>query len=279
MELFDTHFHFYGEATPAEYMKSVAADLETAAARVQCAVPELYLTAVGGDYLESCRAREFAAVVPKCRFAAGVHPHQAAPYLENREDFSVFRNDPRLAAIGELGLDYFYDHSDHNSQQLVLKEFLDLALEWDLPAIIHLRDKDDRDSAYQEGFALLQDFAGQGGRFVVHCFSGTVDWAEKFLELGAYLGVTGMVTFRRAENIREIVRMIPPERLLLETDSPYLAPVPFRGRENTPGLLLPAAACAAAECDRSIAEILELTTGNAKKFFRWTPLEKDGASC
>jgi len=273
MELFDTHFHFYGEATPAEYLKMAAADLEIAAERVDIPVPELYLMAVGGDYLESLRAKEFAAVVKRCRFAAGIHPHQAAPYLEKRDDFSVFRNDPLLAAIGELGLDYFYDHSDHASQQQVLKEFLDLALTWDLPAIIHLRDREDRDTAYSDGYRLLKDFAAAGGRYVVHCYSGTINWAEKFLATGAYLGVTGMATFRRAENIREVLRMIPADRLLLETDSPYLTPVPFRGRENTPGLVLLAAGCAAAERNCSTAEILEVTSANARRFFRWDQAE------
>ena len=107
----------------------------------------------------------------------------------------------------------------------------------------------------------------KGGKFVVHCFSGTPEWARKFLSLGAYLGVTGMVTFNRAQNIRESLAVIPDERLLIETDSPYLAPVPHRGTENHPGFLALIAARVAEERGRSVEEIATLTTANGKRFY------------
>lgn len=271
MELIDTHFHFYGEATPPEALQQIREDLELACREIGIAPPVLGLVAAGGDYLESLRAREFARIVPRCRYAAGVHPHQAEAHLANvaAEDFAVFAGDPKLAAVGELGLDYYYDGSPHPAQRTVLERFLALALDWKLPAVIHLRDKEGSDDAYRDADAMLADFAAAGGRFVVHCFAGGPAWAERFLALGAMLGVTGMVTFRKAENIREVVRLIPSERLLIETDSPYLAPVPFRSRPNSPGFLPLVAARVAVETGVPTEEVARITTANARRFFAW----------
>ena len=271
MRIYDTHFHFSGEATPVEDMGRVAADMAAAAAkRPELAGTEfeLWLTSVGGDYVESLRAREFAKVVPRCRFAAGVHPHQAAEHLAAREDFSCFRDDPGLVAVGELGLDYYYELSDRAAQRTVFAEFLELALDWDRPAVVHLRDRSGADDAYRDAEALLEPFARRGGRFVVHCYAGDREFMDKFLRLGAYIGVTGMATFRAAENIRANLAEIPDDRLLIETDSPYLAPVPFRGGENTPGLLPLVALEAARVRGKPFAEIAELSWRNAMEFFR-----------
>ena len=270
MRLYDTHFHFTGESTPGEYLAAVAADCERAAAALksETGIPELWYTCVGGDHMESLRAREFSRVVPHCRFAAGVHPHEAAEHLKTKEDFSCFRDDPLLVAIGELGLDYYYELSDRQAQRQVFSEFLDLALAWDRPAVVHLRDRDGADDAYREALELLTPFARSGGRFEVHCFAGTGEYLKRFLDLGAYVGVTGMVTFRAAENIRANLALIPADRLLIETDSPYLAPVPFRGGENTPGLLILAAAEAARVRGTTLEELAELTWRNAAEFFR-----------
>jgi len=272
MELIDTHFHFYGEATPPEALAQIREDLAAACREIGITdPPRLGFVAAGGDYIESLRAREFARIAPDCRFAAGVHPHQAEAHLANAaaEDFAIFAGDPKLAAVGELGLDYYYDGSPHPAQRSVLERFLARALELRLPAVIHLRDKEGCDDAYRDADAMLEDFAAAGGRFVVHCFAGGPVWAERFLSLGAMLGVTGMVTFRKAENIREVVRRVPPERLLIETDSPYLAPVPFRSRQNSPGFLPLVAARVAAETGMTLEEIARITTANARRFFAW----------
>ena len=270
MRLYDTHFHFTGESTPGEYLAAVSSDGGRAAASLGRSgeLPELWYTCVGGDHMESLRAREFARVAPRCRFAAGVHPHEAAEYLKTREDFSCFRGDPLLVAVGELGLDYYYELSDRPAQRKVFAEFLDLALTWDLPAVVHLRDRDGADDAYREALELLTSFAGSGGRFAVHCYAGSREYLARFLDLGAYVGVTGMVTFRAAENIRSNLALIPADRLLIETDSPYLAPVPFRGGDNTPGLLILAAAEAARVRGTKLEELAELTWRNAAEFFR-----------
>ena len=269
MELFDTHFHYYGESTPVEFMSNVSLSLSVSPQKEAGEVEKLRLLAVGGDFVESCRAKEFAGVVPHSAYAAGVHPHQAENFLSSRDDFSIFFKDDFLpAAIGELGVDYFYDNSPEKVQLEVLEYFLELALAHQLPAIIHIRDKEDCDKAYCDAYSLLESFSRRGGRFVVHCFAGTPGWAEKFLALGAYLGGTGIVTFKRAENIRETLKVIPDDRLLLETDSPYLAPVPHRGKENHPGYLILVAQAAAAVRGCSIEEIAALTTANGLKLFQ-----------
>ena len=270
MKLYDTHFHFSGDSTPAEYLNHIESDLIRSMNKIGAAeTPELWLTCVGGDYLESVRAREFAELAPRCRFVAGVHPHCAADFLAGDDDFSVFRDDPLLAAVGELGLDYYYDLSDRAAQRRVFGDFLELALEWDKPAVVHLRDRDGAEDAYADGLSLVEPFARRGGRFVVHCYAGSRKYMDDFLELGAYVGVTGMVTFRAAENIRANLAAVPDDRLLIETDSPYLSPVPFRGGENTPGLL-PLVAAETARVRGATSEwIAELTWRNARSFFRF----------
>ena len=187
--------------------------------------------------------------------------------MQEQPDFSCFRGHPKLAAVGELGLDYYYDSSPREQQKQVLEYFLTLALDWQLPVVIHIRDQENCDQAYFDAYERLKDFASGGSKMVIHCFSGTPEWAEKFLSLGAYLGVTGMVTFRKGDNIRELARLIPDDRLLLETDSPYLAPVPMRGNPNHPGWLY-FVAKAVSECRGvTVSEILELTSGNARSFY------------
>lgn len=252
MQLFDTHFHYSGESTPADYLAQ-----EPAAAG-------MLLLATGDDYDSSCRCRDFAAAIPRAAFTVGVHPHAAE---EPEHDFSEFRNHPKLKAVGELGLDYYYDYAPRTAQRRVFERFLALALEWNLPAVVHCRDAAERFDAYADCRDLLRDFAAAGGRFDLHCFAGTPQWAETFLELGAMLGVTGMVTFKPADNIRAALRLVPDDRLLLETDAPYLAPVPLRGKPNHPGYLIHTARRVAAERGMEPEALAAIATANGKRFF------------
>ncbi len=255
MKLFDTHFHFYGEQNPREYYDAIK-------------IPELtYLLAAGGDFAGSKLARNFAEEIENSWFAAGIHPHSAEEEKTALAEFSEFRNHPKLAAVGEIGLDYFYDNSPRRCQRNIMEHFLQLALEWQLPAIIHCRDADEKFDAYGDCHAMLCDYAASGGRFVVHCFSGTPHWAEKFMELAAFLGITGIVTFPKARNIRETLEVISDELLVIETDSPYLAPVPHRGKTNNPGYVIEVARKIAELRNRSIDEIAALTTANAFRLF------------
>lgn len=266
MVLFDTHFHYDGALAPAVYRAKVAADL--AGCRVTPATDRLLLLAAGGNFVDSGLARDFAAADRDNFFAAGVHPHEAAAHLAAPADFRGFCRAERCVAVGEIGLDYYYEFSCAAEQRRVLAEFLGLALEYRLPAILHCRDREGSEAAYRDLHAALADFAGVGGRMVVHCFTGSPDWAEKFLALGACLGVTGIVTFPKAENVRAAVRLIPADRLLLETDSPYLAPVPFRGKPCSPGFLPLVAARVAAERGVDPVELAAQTTANGRRLFQ-----------
>lgn len=256
--LFDTHFHYYGK-TPAEEYLARAHE-----------VGVHYLMAVGADYEETKLARQLAGLDDHCWFTAGVHPHQAANFTDDISMFAEFANDPRMAAVGEIGLDYFYENSERDKQRRVMQNFLNWALEIGKPAIIHCRDRDGADDAYSEAYGMLTGFAKQNGTFVVHCYTGSRDWAERFLALGAYIGITGIVTFPKAGNVREVVAVVPPERLLLETDSPYLAPVPFRGKQNHPAHIPPIAEKVAEIKGIAPQKVADRTTENAMAFFRIT---------
>lgn len=220
MELFDTHFHIDSEKTFDEYAQ------ESEAAGVK------YLLAVGSDFSSSLEAQSFAEHTHNAFFAAGVHPHESENEKRSAADFANFAENPSFAAVGEIGLDYFYEYSNRNMQRKVFESFLELSVELKKPAVVHCRDANGRFDAYSDAYSILKDFASEGGNFTVHCFTGTEFWAEKFLELGAYLGFTGIVTFKKAENVRNALRICPDERILIETDSPYLAPVPVRGKKN-----------------------------------------------
>lgn len=267
--LFDTHFHYSGNPPPTEFMAGVQTVLkEVCAERNWPEVPQLRLAAMGGSVAESRLARQFSANVPGSVFAVGVHPHQATEFSGDAAEFAEFRHDPQLAAIGEIGLDYYYDCAPRERQRQVFAQFLELALAWGLPACIHLRDAADAETVYADALAVLRDYAQAGGTGVIHCFAGTPDWAERFLELGFYCGVTGMITFRRADNIRAAIRRVPKDRLLLETDAPYLAPVPFRGRENHPGYLPLVVEAVSQLWECPITEVLKTTCANAQNFYR-----------
>lgn len=256
MELFDSHFHFkFGDETPEDYMKSCQA------AGVK------YLLAAASDFNESLAAEKFADIIANSWFTAGIHPHNASSFL-NISIFEQFLNKPKLAAIGEIGLDYYYLNSECDTQIRVFRIFLDFALKNNLPAIVHCRDKDGSDKAYRDAHILLSDFSKSGGRFVLHCFTGTSQWAGIFLELGAFFGVSGIITFPTAKSLGKTLSAIPEDRLLIETDSPYLAPVPYRGKINRSEYLIEIAKSAASLKNIPLDKFAELTTANTKRFFK-----------
>ena len=154
-----------------------------------------------------------------------------------------------------------------------LDEFLELALLWDLPAMLHLRDKENSRQVYQDALDMLTPFSQAGGRFVIHCYAGNAADAEKFLELGGYFGAGGMYTFKAAGNIRDALAVVPTERLLIETDSPYLTPVPYRGKSNTPGMVALVARALGIDRQMLPEKAAEVFTGNAIKFYRIGDLE------
>ena len=255
MELFDTHFHWDGKTSPETIIEEAKQNSVN------------YAVCIGGDCESSRESMEFANAVENCWFAAGVHPHEASKFDGDLSSFSELFSNPKMVAVGEVGLDYFYGFSDKKSQWSTMEKFAGCALDLNKPLIVHCRDKDETFDAYKECYQILRDFAQSKGRFVVHCFTGNDHWLDKFLELGTYIGITGMVTFPKAENIRRLVPGIPNDRLLIETDSPYLAPKPYRGKTNYPKYLIEVAKKLAEVKSQSIEELAQQTTSNAMAFY------------
>ena len=259
--LFDTHAHLGDDGCPDEaefYRRAEAAG-----------VPWILLC--GSDLDSSRRAAEFASHFDRVSFAAGLHPLDVEKHPGEAAEFEAFADAPLFVAVGEIGLDYYYEAETREKQLAVFRSFLGLALRLDRPAVVHTRDRDGGTTAYDDAYAILSDFAGAGGRFVLHSFAGSVADLERFAALGAYFGCGGMVTFKKADNIRALALRYPEDRILLETDSPYLAPVPFRGKENHPEYLPWTARSLAALRGWSTERTASMTTANAKRFFRIPP--------
>ncbi len=258
MEFVDTHFH------GGEYLKDYAEYCREAADE---GVRKLVLCS--GSLEESLCAADCAEENDAIYFAAGVHPHEAGAMCVDAAAFRIFAERRKFVAVGEIGLDFYYDTSERSVQQEVFASFLDLALELNVPALIHCRDKDDSFDAYDRTLELLTPFHAKGGRSLLHCFAGTRAYAEKFMELGALFGVGGMLTFKMADNIRDVISAIPAEHLVLETDAPYLAPVPFRGKPNHSRYIPLIARKLAWLKGISLEECAEITTRNASDFFHF----------
>lgn len=217
----DTHFHG-GEYLPdfGQYVKE--AEEAGVGAMILCA----------GNSEDAAVARKAAETCPAIFFAAGLHPHDILEQPGFMQELVQYPQEEKRIAVGEIGLDYFYDFTPRDLQLKVFEQQLQYALQVNLPAIIHCRDKADSELAYEDSYFLLKDFAADGGRFVLHCYAGTPAFADKFGALGSFFGVGGMITFGKADNIRELAKLLPMDRLLTETDSPYLAPKPYRGQPN-----------------------------------------------
>ncbi|MFN7940712.1 MAG: TatD family hydrolase [Thermoanaerobaculia bacterium] len=194
--------------------------------------------------------------------ALGVHPHDAAAWRAgDAERLRELAVDPRVVAIGECGLDFFYDHAPREVQERVFRAQCEVALDLGLPVVVHNRDSNER------MVALLADPALAGLAADLHSFAGGLAMARELLPLATVFGLSGMITFPRADNVREILRAVPRDRLLVETDTPYLAPVPHRGKGNEPAYVVEVAARLAAEWGATSAEVAARTSENFFRFF------------
>lgn len=257
MDLFDTHFHLPEDGAGDDYLDALFGE------------HSYRMLALGGSLEGSHRALQFAGKHENVWCACGVHPHDAEDFGGDIEPFAEMLADSKVRAVGEIGLDYFYDLSPRDVQRKCFEKFLNLALTHHKPVSVHCRDQEARFDAYCDCWAMLKEFAASAGegKIILHCYAGNMAFLEKFLELGAYIGVTGMVTFPKSHNIRENLLHIPPERLLFETDSPYLAPVPFRGKPNHPALVGHIVKFAAEFLQRDPEVLAAQTTANALKVF------------
>jgi TatD DNase family protein len=197
--------------------------------------------------------------------AIGTHPHDARLFDDRAEEriSNLIKASSRVVAWGEIGLDYHYDNSPRDVQRAVFRRQLRLAREADLPVIIHTRE------AEEDTIEILKDEWNDSGlRGIMHCFSGSLSLAEATLELGFLISFAGVLTFKKAENLREVARQVPLNRLLIETDCPYLSPVPFRGRRNEPANVVEVARGLAAIHGKTLSELGEITTNNFNELFK-----------
>lgn len=220
------------------------------------------LISVGTDVASSNAALDLAQQLPLLWATAGVHPHDAKGGTEGLVDLLERSREPgtKLVAVGECGLDYHYVHSPRALQRDCFAGQIRLAHEYDLPLVIHTRE------AWEDTFAIL-DHESTPRRTVFHCFTGGPAEAEACLERGALLSISGIVTFPSADDVRAAVAITPPDRLLVETDSPYLSPVPFRGRRNTPARVAVVGAAVAEVWGLPVAEVARSTSANAIAFY------------
>ena len=212
---------------------------------------------VGTDLETSRIAKEKAKIFSDVWSTAGVHPHEARKGIEGIKDLL---KDSNVVAVGEAGLDYHYDHSPREDQNRVFAEHIEMAHTSNLPLVIHTRE------AWEETFKIL-DSEGVPESTVFHCFTGGKDEAKECLKRGAYLSFSGIITFKKSELLREAASECPLDRAMIETDSPYLTPVPFRGKKNEPANVVLVGKELANLQDKPLEEIASATTQNALDFY------------
>ncbi|MBU3911637.1 MAG: TatD family hydrolase [Candidatus Omnitrophica bacterium] len=194
--------------------------------------------------------------------SAGIHPHEADRINRNDlERFSRLMDSEKVVAVGEIGLDYFRDIASRDNQKRLFRKMLGAAKEKGLPVIIHNRD------AHEDTLRILKEIMGDSVNGVMHCFSGDETFLERCLGIGMFVSFTCNITFKKAEKLREVVKLVPVDRLFLETDAPFLAPQAFRGRRNEPAYVRFLAEEIARIKDMSFEEVARITTINAKSFF------------
>lgn len=216
---------------------------------------------IGFDLASSERSIQLAERYDWVYAAIGSHPDDAAQVDDARiEQYRKLAKHPRVKAIGEIGLDYHYEDPVREIQQKAFRLQLELARELDLPAVIHERE------AHGDAMEILKDFPTVRGVF--HCFSGSVELAKELVKRGWYIGLTGVVTFKNARKAVEVAQSVPLERLLIETDCPYMAPVPYRGKRNDPSFVPLVAQKIAELRGLSLEEVGRATAENAKRVFR-----------
>jgi TatD DNase family protein len=256
----DSHCHLADEV--------FAADLDAVIARAKDAGLERAMTILAaGDEKEAAQAGRVASLWPECRFAIGVHPHAAAAFADRPERAAdVVRaqveQTPGARAIGEIGLDYHYDFAPPDVQQQVFRAQVALARDLGLPVVIHTREAD------ADTVRILKEVGGGGLRGVLHCFTGGPALARAGLDLGFYVSFSGIVTFPKATDLRETAKGVPLDRVLIETDSPFLAPVPLRGKRNEPAHVARVAEAVAALHGIPPEEAARRTAANFHALFR-----------
>ncbi len=256
IEIIDSHCHLDFE--------DYATDLPEVLARARGAgVVAMVCIGSGRDVTSAKAAVALAAVEADIFASVGVHPHDSARMTA--DDWTVLHGlarAPRVVGIGETGLDYHYKHSPPDSQQAAFRDFVALAREVRLPVICHIRD------AHADAADILRDTGAADVGGVIHCFTGTVDDARPYLDLGFSLSFSGIATFKNAGDIRAAAVFAPIDRIMVETDAPFLAPIPHRGKRNEPAYVVETLKLLASLRGISLDEAAAATTENARRVFR-----------
>ena len=252
----DTHCHVYDERTPG------GADASIDNAHAQ-GIDKIIV--IGTDAATTTQALAIAARHDNVWATVGLHPHDSkigvdtvVPFVDGLDAQGLATQ--KIVAIGECGLDYFYDHSERNVQREAFAQQISLAKQLDLSLVIHTRN------AWPDTFDVL-DAEGMPGRVIFHCFTGDEAEARAAVERGAWLSFSGIVTFAKADDIRRAAKFCPADKLLTETDAPWLAPVPHRGKENEPALVRVVGECLAQVRGENAEEIARTTVRNAHAAF------------
>lgn len=249
----DSHAHLDDEAFAQDVPEVLTRAREAGLAQV---------ITVASDLASTRRCLKLAAEHPWLFATAGVHPHEAGAAAPGDLDrLAELGADPKVVAVGETGLDYHYDLSPREDQRQWMAQCVALALELDKPLVVHVRE------AFEDVVAILSAEGGSGLRGVIHCFTGDTPQARRYLDMGLYLSFSGIITFSKAEAIREVARWAPLDRILVETDSPYLAPVPHRGRRNEPAYVVRTAEALAKLRGLPLEELADATTRNTRTLF------------
>ena len=257
--MIDSHCHIAGP--------EFAQDLEQVVDRARAAgVAGALVILAADDEPELRQADAVSARWSEVRFSIGVHPHAAGKYASDPEEAArqvqqAIDAQPLTRAVGEIGLDYHYDFAPREVQQQVFREQINLARRLKLPIVIHTREAED------DTFRILEEERAHDLGGVFHCFTGDRPMARRALEIGFHLSLAGIVTFPRALELKEVARMVPLERLLIETDSPFLAPVPHRGTRNEPARVGRVAEVIAELRNTSVEAITEATRANFARLF------------
>jgi TatD DNase family protein len=254
--LIDSHAHIQGKEYAGE-----AADV---IARARAAGVEKIIAVGGaGDMSSNTEAVALADSFPNIYATVGMHPHDAKDVgPDELRALRELTSHPKVIAVGETGLDYYYNHSPHEVQRRVFIQFIRMARETGLAIVVHERD------AAQEVAELLRSEGGRELAGVIHCFTGNYEAACAYLDLGLYLSFTGIITFKNAEPLRQVVQQVPLERMFVETDSPYLTPVPHRGKRNEPAYVRLVAETVATVKGISLEDVARVTTENVQNLFK-----------
>lgn len=259
--LIDTHCHLE--------MPQFDGDREEVIGRAKEVGFEALIT-VGSDLEGTFKALKIAEQYDFIYASVGIHPHDAKDFSQQiYEDLKVMTENKKIVAIGETGLDYHYDHSPRDVQREVFRRHLTLAKETGLPVIVHSRE------AEEDTMAILNESGIDRG--VLHCFSGDAEMAEQAMSMGLAISIAGPVTFKKSAGLREIARIIPDDYLLVETDAPYLAPEPFRGKRNEPYYMRLTAEYIAQLRGISFEDLARITTLNAKRLFDIGSISEEAA--